>query len=49
MYMQSPDIYESNGPYLFISDSHKDQQALISVKHILEKQNVSLINTNSKD
>lgn len=40
MHVQSPDVYEGDEPYLFISYSHKDQQAMISVKHILEEQNI---------
>lgn len=37
---QSPDVYEGNAPYLFISYSHKDQQAMLSVRRILEEQNI---------
>ena len=40
MIMQSPDVYEGNEPYLFISYSHKDQQAMLSVKQILEESGI---------
>ena len=40
MYVQSPDVYEGNEPYLFISYSHKDQQVMLSVKRILEESNI---------
>ena len=31
MIMQSLDVYEGNEPYLFISYSHKDQQAMLGL------------------
>lgn len=39
-YTQSPDIYEGNEPYLFISYSHKDHQTMLTVKGILEEKNI---------
>lgn len=35
MYSQPSDVYEGDEPYLFISYSHKDQQAMLSVKYFL--------------
>ncbi len=40
IYTQSQDVYEGNESYLFISYSHKDQQVMLSVKHILEENNI---------
>ena len=40
IYKQSPDVYEGNEPYLFISYFHKDQQVMLSVKHILEENHI---------
>lgn len=37
---ESTDIYESSEPYWFISYFHKDYQAMVSVKNILEELNV---------